>query len=104
MAIVDGEQLAEAGHNSGVEQWEYARLEYRATGDFGTDRFMDWRATFYTGDKKEPWGTDDRYDDIAHLNRAGLAGWQAYDRTAAFFHGESHRLQAVTYSLRRRLP
>lgn len=84
--------------------WEYARLEYRATGDFGTDRFMDWRATFYHAEGKQSWGTDDRYDDISHLNRAGADGWESYDRTAVFFHGESHRLQAVTYSMRRQTP
>lgn len=80
--------------------WEYARLEYRATGDFGTDRFMDWRATFYTDGSKVAWGTDDRFDDITHLNRAGAEGWEAYDRAALSFH-ESHRLQAVTYSFKR---
>ena len=81
--------------------WEYARLEYRATGDFGTDSYMDWRATFHHPRGKDMWGIDERYDDIKHLNRAGTAGWMAYDRTAAFFHGEPHRLQAVTYSFRR---
>ncbi len=84
-----------------VTTWEYARLEYRATGDFGTDRFMDWRATFYSAEGKVAWGIDDRHDDIGHLNRAGAQGWQCYDRTAAFYPNEPHRLQAVTYSFRR---
>ncbi|HZM75323.1 MAG TPA: hypothetical protein VFC19_06330 [Candidatus Limnocylindrales bacterium] len=81
--------------------WEYARLEYRFAGTTGQDKFFDWTATFYTPEGVYRWGTDERYDDLKHLNRAGLEGWQAYDRTAVFLHGEPHRLQAVTYSLRR---
>lgn len=81
--------------------WEYARLEYRSAGTLGTDKFLDWTATFYSPGAVGRWGTDERYDDLKHLNRAGADGWQAYDRTAVFLHNEPHQLQAVTYSLRR---
>ena len=30
----------------GVTLWEYARLEYRAAGTLGTDKFEDWDAVF----------------------------------------------------------
>ena len=63
-----------------MTNWEYARLEYRAAGTLGTDRFMDWTATFHHPGGLLRWGTDERFDDLQHLNRAGAAGWQAYDR------------------------
>jgi hypothetical protein len=85
-----------------VTHWEYARLEYRATGDFGTDRFMDWDAVFHHPDGANRWGIDERFDDLRHLNRAGAEGWQVYDR-AALLVGQPHRLHAVTYSLRRKV-
>lgn len=81
-------------------QWEYARLEYRSTGSFGADKFMDWDATFYHPGGVLRWGTDEQFDDLRHLNRAGGAGWQAYDR-AALLVGQPHRLHSVTYSMRR---
>ncbi|HYN94117.1 MAG TPA: hypothetical protein VES42_09750 [Pilimelia sp.] len=81
--------------------WEFARLEYRAAGTLGTDAFMDWRASFHHPGGVERWGTDERFDDLRHLNRAGAAGWQAYDRTATYVFNEPHRLHGVTYSLRR---
>ncbi|MBB5872911.1 hypothetical protein F4553_006345 [Allocatelliglobosispora scoriae] len=81
--------------------WEYARLEYRSAGVLGNDKFMDWDATFHYPGGSSRWGTDERFDDLRHLNRAGAAGWQAYDRTTIFMHGEPHRLFAVTYSMRR---
>jgi hypothetical protein len=87
-------------HDEVVTQWEYARLEYRSTGDFGTDKFMDWDAIFHFPGGAQRWGTDERFDDLRHLNRAGAEGWQAYDR-AALLVGQPHRLHAVTYSLRR---
>ncbi len=62
---------------------------------------MDWDATFHHPSGSERWGTDERFDDIRHLNRAGADGWQAYDRHAVLMHGEPHRLFAVTYSMRR---
>jgi hypothetical protein len=83
-----------------VTQWQYARLEYRSTGDLGTDRFMDWDAIFIHPGGTQRWGTDERFDDLRHLNRAGADGWQAYDR-AALHVGQPIRLHAVTYSLRR---
>ncbi len=46
-------------------------------------------------------GTDERFDHLRHLNRAGAAGWQAYDRGAIYVANEPHRLHGVTYSLRR---
>ncbi len=82
--------------------WQYARLDYRATGTFGGDRFQDWEAVFHHPDGVLRWGTDERFDDLRHLNRAGAAGWQAYDR-AAMLVGQPQRLQSVTYSLRRRV-
>ena len=87
-----------------MANWEYARLEYRAAGTFGADKFMDWTATFHHPGGVLRWGTDERFDDLRHLNRAGTAGWQAYDRTAIHVVGEPHRLAAVTYSMRRRIP
>jgi hypothetical protein len=44
----------------------------------------------------------ERFDDLRHLNRAGADGWQAYDRHARLI-GQPQRLNAVTYSLRRRI-
>ncbi len=84
-----------------VANWEYARLEYRAAGTFGADRFMDWTATFHHPGGVLRWGTDERFDDLRHLNRAGAAGWQAYDRAAIHVINEPHRLHGVTYSMRR---
>jgi hypothetical protein len=85
-----------------VTQWEYARLEYRAAGSFGTDKFMDWDATFHFPGGVQRWGTDERFDDLRHLNRAGADGWQAYDRGAIVL-GAPHRLHSVTYSFKRPL-
>jgi hypothetical protein len=95
-----GDQII-ARHNLRVTTWEYARLDYKAAGTLGEDRFMDWTATFHSAAGIQRWGTDERYDDIRHLNRAGAAGWEAYDRGAATVVGEPHRLLAVVYSLRR---
>jgi hypothetical protein len=85
-----------------VTRWQYARLEFRPTGDKGTDEYMDWKVTFYHPGGVQDWGTDERLDDIRHLNRAGADGWQAYDRHARIV-GQPQRLSAVTYSLRRQL-
>ncbi|WP_018349703.1 hypothetical protein [Longispora albida] len=81
-------------------RWEYARLEYRATGNFGGDRDQDWRAVFVHSRGAENWGTDERFNDIPHLNKAGAAGWEAYDRSPRMI-GQPLRLQVVTYSMRR---
>ncbi|HKT04730.1 MAG TPA: hypothetical protein VJT31_34885 [Rugosimonospora sp.] len=81
--------------------WQYARLQYTATGTFGGDRYQDWEAVFHAPDGVLRWGIDERFDDVKHLNRAGASGWQAYDR-AAIIVGQPQRLQAVTYSFRRR--
>jgi hypothetical protein len=86
----------------GVTQWEYARLEYRATGSFGMDKEIDWTATFHTPKGVLRWGTDERFDDMKHLNKAGQDGWQAYDR-AAMIVGQPQRLNVVTYSFKRPL-
>jgi hypothetical protein len=83
-----------------VTVWEYARLEYRGTGSFGTDRYQDWEAVFHAPDGVLRWGTDESFNDVRHLNRAGAAGWQAYDRNTIIV-GQPQRLQAVTYSFRR---
>ncbi|GGK40021.1 hypothetical protein GCM10010124_35900 [Pilimelia terevasa] len=84
-----------------MTRWEYARLEYRAAGTLGTDKFMDWTATLHHPEGVARWGTDERFNDLAHLNRAGAEGWQAYDRTVSYLPHEPHRLFSVTYSLRR---
>ena len=81
-------------------QWEYARLEYQSTGSFGTDKNLDWAATFYTEGSALRWGTDEKYNDVKHLNRAGGLGWQCFDR-AALLIGQPQRLYAVTYTFRR---
>jgi hypothetical protein len=83
-----------------VTRWEYARLEYRATGSFGVDQHVDWNATFHHPEGPQHWGVDERFDDLRHLNRAGADGWQAYDRHPRLI-GQPLRLNAVTYSLRR---
>jgi len=93
----EGTSLTDDGE---VTQWEYARLDYRSAGTLGMDRFMDWDAVFHHPDGVERWGTDERYDDLRHLNRAGAQGWQAYDRTTLHV-GQPLRLHAVTYSFRR---
>jgi hypothetical protein len=85
-----------------VTQWEYARLEYKATGSLGMDKYLDWNATFYHAGGMLRWGTDERFDDIPHLNRAGAEGWQAYDR-AAMMVGQPLRLYSITYSMKRPL-
>jgi hypothetical protein len=87
-----------------VDNWEFARLEYRAAGTLGADRFMDWTATFHHPGGVLRWGTDERFDDLRHLNRAGQAGWQAYDRAVIHVKDEPHRLSSVTYSMRRPIP
>jgi len=87
-----------------VTNWQYARLEYRAAGSLGTDRFIDWTATFHAPDGVHRWGTDERFDDLRHLNRAGASGWQAYHRAAIYVANEPHRLQGLTYSFRRPAP
>ncbi len=61
---------------------------------------MDWTATFHHAGGRERWGTDEKYNDIPHLDRAGRAGWQAYDR-AAMIVGQPQRLHSVTYSLKK---
>jgi hypothetical protein len=86
-----------------VTHWQYARLEYRSAGTLGTDRYMDWDAIFHHPGGAENWGTDERFNDLPHLNRAGAAGWQAYDRSARLI-GQPLRLFAVTYSFRRPVP
>ena len=83
--------------------WEYARLEYRSTGTFGADRNLDWNAKFHHRGGVEQWGTDERFDDLRHLNRLGAEGWQIYDRTPLMI-GQPLRLYAVTYSMRRPIP
>jgi hypothetical protein len=88
------------GRIDGVTQWEYARLEYAATGSFGADRAMDWTATFYFPGGHQRWGVDESFDDLRHLNHAGEAGWQAYDRQAMVI-GQPQRLNALTYSMKR---
>lgn len=89
------------GTMDAMRLWEYARLEYRSAGTLGNDRFLDWDAVFYHPDGVQRWGTDERFDDLRHLNRAGAEGWQSYDRSPVYHHGEPHRLYAVTYSMRR---
>jgi hypothetical protein len=86
-----------------VTNWEYARFEYRAAGSLGADKFMDWNASFHHAGGVQRWGTDERFDDLSHLNRAGAAGWQAYHRSDQHVLNEPHRLQRVTYSMRRPL-
>jgi hypothetical protein len=83
-----------------VTVWEYARLEYRSTGTFGGDKLLDWNATFHHPDGAVRWGTDERFDDLRHLNRAGADGWQVYSRTAVMV-GQPQRLHSVTYSMMR---
>jgi hypothetical protein len=85
-----------------VTQWEYARFEYRSTGTFGTDQHMDWNATFHAPGGAQRWGTDERFDDLRHLNRAGAEGWEVYNRHARLI-GQPLRMHAVTYSMKRRL-
>ena len=86
-----------------VTRWEYARLEYRWTGDFGTDRNMDYSATFHHPGGVQRWGVDERFDDLRHLNRAGAEGWEIYHRAGQIV-GQPQRLHAVTYSMKRPLP
>jgi len=83
-----------------VTTWEYARLEYASTGSLGSDRALDWNATFHHPGGIQRWGTDEHFDDLKHLNRAGADGWQAYDR-AAMVIGQPQRLHSVTYGLKR---
>jgi hypothetical protein len=84
-------------------RWEYAQLEYRETGSLGTDAFRDFDAVFHHLDGVERWGTDDRFNDLRHLNRAGAAGWQAYDHSVVRYPG-GLAVQRVTHSMRRTGP
>ncbi len=104
VSSTDGGVLPVRGIIVRVTNWEYARLEYRAAGTLGTDRFMDWTATFHHPGGVLRWGTDERFDDLRHMNRAGAAGWQAYDRAVIHVKDEPHRLSSVTYSMRRPIP
>jgi hypothetical protein len=92
--------LALLRHDGAVTHWEYARLEYRSTGTFGNDQNLDWNATFHFPGGAQRWGTDERFDDLRHLNRAGADGWQVYHRAQRLV-GQPQRLNAVTYSMRR---
>jgi hypothetical protein len=83
-----------------VTVWQYARLEYRSTGSFGTDQHVDWSATFHHPEGAQSWGVDERFDDLRHLNRAGADGWEVYNRHPRLI-GQPQRLNAVTYSMRR---
>jgi hypothetical protein len=83
-----------------VIRWEYARLEYQSTGSFGGDKNLDWSASLYHEGGVLRWGTDEKFDDVKHLNRAGALGWECYHR-AAMMIGQPQRLYGVTYSLRR---
>ncbi|MCW2640021.1 MAG: hypothetical protein JWP76_2327 [Dactylosporangium sp.] len=83
-----------------MTHWEYARLEYKSTGTFGADKLKDWDAIFHYPGGAQRWGTDERFDDLRHLNRAGADGWQVYDRSPRLV-GQPQRLNAVTYSMRR---
>lgn len=85
-----------------MTQWEYARLEYRSTGNFGKDKYMDWRATFHHSSGVQDWGTDESFDDLRHLNRLGQHGWEVYNRYPRLV-GQPQRLHAVTYSMKRPL-
>ena len=85
-----------------VTRWEYARLEYRSTGTFGTDQHIDWTASFHYPGGAQNWGKDERFDDLRHLNRAGADGWEVYNRHARLV-GQPQRLNAVTYSMKRRV-
>jgi hypothetical protein len=97
-----GDWVARVRDDDPVTQWEYARLEYRSTGTLGNDQNMDWNATFHFPEGVQRWGTDERFDDLRHLNRAGAEGWEVYNRHARLI-GQPLRLQQVTYSLKRRL-
>lgn len=94
--------MANTGHHGQVTRWEYARLEYASTGSFGADRFMDWVAVFHHRGGVHRWGTDERFNDLRHLNRAGAEGWEVYGRDPVLV-GQPARLHTVTYSLRRPL-
>jgi hypothetical protein len=61
---------------------------------------MDFTAIFHHPGGSTRWGTDEHFDDVKHLNRAGADGWQAYDRQAVLV-GQPYRIHAVTYSLKR---
>ena len=103
--------LARIRHHDCVTRWEYARLEYRATGSFGADQHVDWNATFHHPSGPQHWGVDERFDDLRHLNRAGyrrLAGLRPprpADRPAAaaerrhVLHATRDRLTTVSSSL-----
>ena len=52
--------VAWLGHHVLVTKWEYARLEYNATGSFGTDKNLDWAATLYHQGGVLRWGTDEK--------------------------------------------
>jgi hypothetical protein len=82
--------------------FEYARFEYRATGTYGADQNIDWSATFHFPGGSQSWGTDERFDDLRHLNRVGRDGWEVYNRHARLV-GQPQRLNAVTYSMKRRV-
>lgn len=83
-----------------MTEWEYARLEYRSTGTFGADKSMDWDATFHHPGGVQRWGTDETFNDMPHLNRAGADGWEVYNR-APIVIDQPLRLHALTYSMRR---
>jgi hypothetical protein len=68
----------------------------------GTDKYLDWRATFHHSGGAQSWGVDESFNDLPHLNRAGREGWQVYDR-AAMLVGQPQRLHAITYSMKRPL-
>ena len=84
-----------------MAKWEYARFEYKVAGTLGDDKFMDWDAVFHSPQGPQRWGTDERFDDLFHLNKLGEVEWEVYHRSPVYMHNEPHRLYSVTYSLRR---
>lgn len=67
------------------------------------DRFEDWDAIFHHPKGVQRWGTDERFNDLRHVNRAGADGWEIYDRDPLLV-GSPPRLYSVTYSMRRPAP
>ena len=57
-----------------MTRWEYARLEYRATGTFGADAHVDWSATFHHPDGPQHWGVDERFGPTLILDQTNAGG------------------------------
>lgn len=74
-AVAGGRAVATIfGHNLLGDQLGIRPFAVERRGPAWRDRCMDWTVTFHHPGGVLRWGTDERFEDLRHLNRAGAAG------------------------------